>query len=304
MKNRVVVVEDHQLLRQGLCLMVGSLPDFEIVGEARDGKEAVRSAVTLVPDLMLMDLSMPNMNGIEATTLIKRRLPQVRVIALTAYTTDEYVREALRAGADGYVVKDTSYEELAIALRSVMAGKKFLSPEVSTKVVSTYLHPHETPRSRTPWDKLTVRERNILKLIAEGRTNRAAAEFLNVSPKTVEKHRASLMRKLGLRTVTELTLAALESGLIERPRSVTCLFDDGNCCPNAPCSSPARVRPNVPDADERRSAPGPGIEGQAAAGRIDALADGLEADAVAGGLPMGELAGVEADAVVFDRKLQ
>jgi DNA-binding NarL/FixJ family response regulator len=235
MKHRVLIVEDHHLLRQGLCAMVAALPDFEVVGEARDGKEAVRQAVALQPELILMDLSMPNMTGIEATAQIKRRLPHIRIVALTAFKTDEYVREALRAGADGFLLKDVSYDELMLALRSVVAGKRFLSPDVSGQLVNTFLHRGQAPRPATPWDKLTARERSILKLIAEGRTNRSAAEFLNVSPKTVEKHRASLMRKLGLRTVSELTLAALECGLIERPGAVTRLLGDG--APSRPTAS-------------------------------------------------------------------
>jgi DNA-binding NarL/FixJ family response regulator len=146
------------------------------------------------------------------------------VLALTVYKTDEYVREALRAGADGYVLKDGAYDELVMALRCVVSGKKFLSPDVSGHVVTSFLHRGSTPAKVTPWDSLTARERSILKLIAEGRTNRTAAAFLNVSPKTVEKHRASLMRKLGLRNVAELTLVALESGLIEQPGTVRRLF--------------------------------------------------------------------------------
>ncbi|MDH5245632.1 MAG: response regulator transcription factor [Betaproteobacteria bacterium] len=228
MKNKVLIVEDHHLLRQGLCSMVGALPDFEVVGEAKDGKEAVRQAAALQPDVILMDLSLPRMTGIDATIQIKTRMPRIRIVALTAFKTEEYVHEALRAGVDGYVMKDTSYEELMSALRSVMAGKKFLSPDVSGHLVNTFLHRGEPQRPASPWEKLTARERGILKLIAEGRTNRSAAEFLNVSPKTVEKHRGNLMRKLGLGNVCELTLAALETGLIERPAPVARLFANGN----------------------------------------------------------------------------
>jgi DNA-binding NarL/FixJ family response regulator len=224
MKHRVLIVEDHHLLRQGLRAMVAALPDFDVIGEAKDGKDAVRQAVALQPDLILMDLSLPLMTGIEATSQIKERLPHVRIIALTAYKTEEYVHQALRAGVDGYVMKDVSYEELLAALRSVMAGKKFLSPDVSGQLVNTFLQSGATPRPISPWEKLTVRERVILKLIAEGRTNRSAAKLLNVSPKTVEKHRGSLMRKLGLANVGELTLVALERGLIERPSTVSRLF--------------------------------------------------------------------------------
>jgi DNA-binding NarL/FixJ family response regulator len=226
MKHRVLIVEDHHLLRQGLRSMVAALPDFDVVAEAKDGKEAIRQAVAAQPDLILMDLSLPLMTGIEASAQIKGRLPHIRIIALTAFKTEEYVHEALRAGVDGYVMKDVSYEELLAALRSVMAGKKFLSPDVSGQLVNTLLQRGRKPRQVSPWEKLTVRERGILKLIAEGRTNRGAAALLNVSPKTVEKHRGNLMRKLGLCNVGELTLVALERGLIERPSTVARLFED------------------------------------------------------------------------------
>jgi DNA-binding NarL/FixJ family response regulator len=228
MKHRVLIVEDHHLLRQGLCAMVAALPDFAVVAEAKDGKEAVRQAISLQPDLILMDLSLPRMTGIEATAQIKARQPRIRIVALTAFKSEEYVHEALRAGVDGYVMKDASYDELLSALRSVMAGKKFLSPDVSGQLVNTLLHRGSAPRPASAWEKLTARERGILKLIAEGRTNRSTAEFLNVSPKTVEKHRGNLMRKLGLGNVCELTLVALETGLIERPGPVARLFGNGN----------------------------------------------------------------------------
>jgi len=230
MKKRVLIAEDHNLLRQGLRSLVSTLPDFEVVGEARDGKEAVHQALALKPDLILMDLSMPGMNGMEAASQVKRRMPDVRIIALTAFKTDEYVREALRSGADGYVLKDSSYDELVMALRRVSTGKRFLSADVSGRLIDTLLDGSATRSTTTasgPWEKLTARERSILKLIAEGRTNRSAAEFLNVSPKTIEKHRANVMHKLGLKNVAELTLVALESGLIERPGSVVRLFSEG-----------------------------------------------------------------------------
>jgi DNA-binding NarL/FixJ family response regulator len=240
MKYRVLIVEDHHLLRRGLSAMVGALPDFEVLAEAKDGKEAVRQAVSLQPDLILMDLSLPRMTGIEATTQIKARLPHIHIVALTAFKNDEYVHAALRAGVDGYVMKDASYEELLSALRNVMAGKKFLSPDVSGQLVDTLLHRGSAPRPPSAWEKLTSRERGILKLIAEGRTNRSAAEFLNVSPKTVEKHRGNLMRKLGLGNVCELTVVALETGLIERPRTVSRLLGEGRTGGHAQASDAAR----------------------------------------------------------------
>jgi DNA-binding NarL/FixJ family response regulator len=216
MKHRIMIVEDHTLLREGLRSMISAVPDFEVVAEARDGKEALRVALTVIPDLIMMDLSMPNMNGIEATMQIKRRKPEIRIIALTVFKSQEYVREALKAGVDGYVLKDATYGELIVAIRSVLNGKKFLSPDVSGQVVNSYLHGDSTDKPQTSWDKLTSRERSIVKLVAEGRTNRSTAEFLNVSPKTIEKHRASLMHKLGLKNATELVLLALEQGWVER----------------------------------------------------------------------------------------
>ncbi|MFC5521985.1 response regulator [Polaromonas jejuensis] len=216
MKHRIMIVEDHNLLREGLRSMISAVADFEVVAEARDGKEAVRTAIAVAPDVIMMDLSMPSMNGIEATMQIKRRNPGIRIIALTVYKSQEYVREALKAGVDGYVLKDATYDELIVAIRSVVNGKKFLSPDVSGQVVNSYLNGDTTDKPQTPWDKLTSRERSIVKLVAEGRTNRSAAEFLNVSPKTIEKHRASLMHKLGLKNATDLVLLALEQGWVER----------------------------------------------------------------------------------------
>jgi len=220
MKHRILIAEEHNLLRQGLRSMIGALPDFEVVADVRDGKEAIRETMHLQPAMVLLDLALPGTSGIEVATQVKRRLPHVRVVVLTAHKSDEYVRETLRAGVDGYVLKDASYDELVMALRSVMGGKKFLSPEVSGHLVDTFLNGNKRSVRTSPWERLTSRERSILKLVAEGHTNRGAAEFLSVSPKTVEKHRASLMRKLGLRNVAELTLVALESGLIQRPGTV------------------------------------------------------------------------------------
>jgi DNA-binding NarL/FixJ family response regulator len=217
MTTRVLIVEDHSLLRKGLRSMIAGLQGYAVVGEAADGKDGIREAVSLRPDLVLMDLSMPGMTGLEATTQIKQRLPTARVIVLTIYQTGEFIREALRAGADGYVLKGTSYEEFVLALDSVVAGKKFLCQDVSMQLVDNYLHPDGAPPAKAAWTKLTARERSILKLVAEGRTNRATGEFLCISPKTVEKHRANLMRKLGLRNAAELTLMAIDMGLIERP---------------------------------------------------------------------------------------
>ena len=216
MQHRILIAEDHNLLREGLRSMISAVPNFEVVGEARDGREALQLAQKLKPDLITMDLSMPNMNGIEATLQIKRRDPQIKILALTVQQSEEYVREALKAGADGYVLKDANYEEFVHAMRQVLAGKLFLSADVSGQLVNHFLQDPNAPQTHSPWERLTHRERSIVKLVAEGCTNRVAAEMLHLSPKTVEKHRSSLMQKLGLHSATELILMALQHGWVER----------------------------------------------------------------------------------------
>lgn len=150
--------------------MIAAIPDFEVVGEARDGKEALLMAISLKPDLVMMDLSMPVMNGIEATRQVRRRLPQTRILVLTVQKSEEYVREALQAGANGYVLKDATYDELVSALRNVLDGKVYLSPDVSGQMVHNYLSGGTAEKPARPWDRLTTRERTIVKLVAEGRT--------------------------------------------------------------------------------------------------------------------------------------
>ncbi len=215
MNHRIMIVEDHCLLRDGLRSMISAVEDFEVVAEARDGKEALQLAHTVNPDLIMMDLSLPFISGMEATTQIKQRSPLIKILALSVYKSQEYVRAALKAGVDGYVLKDSSYGELIFAIRSVLSGKKFLDPAVSGQVVNTYLHGGSTDSGAVLWDKLTVRERAIVKLVAEGHTNQEAARCLNISSKTIEKHRSSLMHKLNLRNATDLVLMALQSGWVD-----------------------------------------------------------------------------------------
>ncbi|SCK24490.1 response regulator transcription factor [Vogesella sp. LIG4] len=213
-KNRVMVAEDHDLLRDGLCSMISARDEYIVVGEAKDGKEACHLAVTLNPDLILMDISMRGMNGIEASAAIKHREPSIRIIVLTVHQNEDYVREALRVGVDGYVLKDVSFEELLTAMQAVMQGKRHLSAEVYGCMVDSFVTGREATLPRNGWDKLTVRERSVLKLIAEGRTNRQAGEYLNLSPKTIEKYRASLMHKLDIVNLAELIVVAIEMGLV------------------------------------------------------------------------------------------
>ncbi|WP_346778691.1 response regulator transcription factor [Burkholderia sp. Ac-20353] len=213
-KCRVVIAEDHDLLRNGLRSMLCAQGDYDVVGEARDGKEACHLAMTLAPDLILMDLSMRGMNGIDASATIKRRSPHVRIVALTVHQSEEYVREALRAGVDGYVLKDVSFDELLLAMRTVMLGKKHLSADVYGYMVDSFVTGREMPAPRKAWDVLTARERSVLKLIAEGRTNRQVGQYLNLSPKTIEKYRASMMHKLHIANLTELVLVAMSMGML------------------------------------------------------------------------------------------
>ena len=211
---RVVIAEDHDLLRNGLRSMLSAQGGYDVIGEARDGKEACQMAMTLNPDLMLMDLSMRGMNGIDASAAIKRRSPNVRIVVLTVHQSEEYVREALRAGVEGYVLKDVSFDELLVAMRMVMQGKKHLSADVYGYMVDSFVTGREAPAPKKAWDILTARERSVLKLIAEGRTNRQVGEYLKLSPKTIEKHRASLMRKLGITNVMGLVRIAIEMGIL------------------------------------------------------------------------------------------
>jgi DNA-binding NarL/FixJ family response regulator len=209
-----MIVEDHTLLRTGLRSLLSQDPELEVVGEADNGRDALRALGGLKPDLILMDISMPGMNGIEAVSEIKRRTPEVRIIVLTIHKTDEYIHEALRAGANGYVLKDATHDELRGAIRTVLAGKTFLSPDVSGRVISTYLGAMKSPATSRPSDTLTHRERQVLKLVAEGHNNRYIAEYLSLSVKTVEKHRSNLMRKLDIHSVATLTSFAMENGML------------------------------------------------------------------------------------------
>lgn len=213
---RIVLAEDHTILREGLRALLSADPNFEIVGEARDGRDAVRCVEKLVPDLMLMDLSMPRMSGMDAIREIKKRYPEIKVIALTVHKTEEYLLTTLKAGADGYVLKDSTFKELAMAINNVMEGKPYLSPGVSEKVIEGYLVGKESSRSFSSWETLSQREREVLKLIAEGYKNKEIAEDLCISLKTVEKHRANLMKKLDLHNAAALTVYAVDKGLVNR----------------------------------------------------------------------------------------
>jgi DNA-binding NarL/FixJ family response regulator len=213
---RVLIADDHALVRQGLRALLSAKPDFEVVGEACDGREAIQMTGQFGPDLVLMDLSMPGLSGIEAIREARKRYPATKFIALTVHKSAEYARATLEAGASGYVLKDAFEAELTAAMRSVMAGHTYLTPAITQQVLSAYSTSGPLGTGSSLLNTLTSRERQVLKLIAEGRTNREIGEHLYLSVKTVEKHRASLTRKLGLRGASALTLFALDEGLISR----------------------------------------------------------------------------------------
>lgn len=213
-KYKIVIAEDHTILREGLRALISLDPNYEIIGEAEDGRDAIRCVEKLMPDLLLIDLSMPRMNGMEAIRDIKKRYPEIKIIALTVHKTEEYILATLEAGADGYVLKDATHNELMIAINSVLSGKPYLSPGVSEKVIEGYLEGRRTLKPSSAWDTLSQREREVLKLIAEGYKNKEIADDLCISIKTVEKHRSNLMKKLGLHNAAALTAFAIERGLI------------------------------------------------------------------------------------------
>lgn len=214
-KSRLLIADDHTLLRAGLCSLLSQDPDIEIVGEAANGRDAIQLVGALSPHLVIMDLNMPGMNGLEAIVDIKRRFPETRVLVLTIHKTEEYIHESLRAGADGYVLKDATHDELRVAVRSILNGKSYLSPDISGKVINGYLGTGSNVNGSTSWDKLTHREREVLKLVAEGHQNKYIAEFFSLSVKTVEKHRSNLMKKLDLHNTSKLTAYAIEKGLVD-----------------------------------------------------------------------------------------
>lgn len=213
-RQRLLIADDHTLVRQGLRALLSSTPELEVVGEAGDGREALRLVSTLKPSLIFMDLSMPGTNGTEVIRAIKRRYPETKIIALTFHKTEDYVRATLDAGADAYLLKDDSRNELLAAINSVEKGQTYLSPGVCGKVVNGYLERAAATTSSRSWNTLTHRERQVIKLIAEGYKNKQIAEYLTISVKTVERHRSNLMSKLDLHNGSALTAYAFQNRLV------------------------------------------------------------------------------------------
>jgi DNA-binding NarL/FixJ family response regulator len=214
---RVLLADDHTIVRQGVRLCLEAMGDIAVVAEAEDGQEAVQLATQLRPDVAVVDLTMPRLNGVEAIRQIKRDVPETEVVVLSVHDSEAYVVQALRAGAAGYVLKRNAATELAAAIRAAHDGQAHLHPSIARRVIDDYLsriHASEDALSE-PHERLTPREREVLQLAAEGHSTRAIAGLLCLSTKTVEHHRASLMTKLGLHGQTELVKYAIRAGLVE-----------------------------------------------------------------------------------------
>lgn len=214
-KIRILVVDDHTIVREGICSILKSHEEFEVVGEAVDGSQAVEKVRELYPDIVLMDISMPKGNGFEATQKIKKEFPEVQILILTVHEGEEYFFRILSAGASGYVLKGASSEDLVSALRSVYHGGTYIHPSLAGKLVDGYIHWTKGGGERASYDGLTEREREVLKLIGKGHTNREIAEMLYLSHNTVQTHRSRIMDKLGLENRSQLIKYALSKGLID-----------------------------------------------------------------------------------------
>lgn len=213
-KIRVLVVDDHTIVRDGICALLALAGDIEVVGEAANGSEALKMVKELSPDVVLMDIAMPIMGGLEATRRIFKEFSRTKVLVLTQYDDKEYVFPVIEAGASGFISKAAASSELAVGIRSVYRGDSYLSPSVARLLVEDYQQGAGGRTSHDPYEQLTDRERDVLKLLAEGYTTQEIADMLVISPKTVEGHRTNLMAKLGIRNRIELVKYALRKGII------------------------------------------------------------------------------------------
>ena len=212
MSTRIILAEDHRITREGLLNMLKVRPEMKVIGEAENGREAVRLARELTPDLVIMDVTMPDLNGIDATRIITSDFKNIKVIALSMYSDKQFVQGMIHAGASGYLLKDCAFEELVNAIRAVVDGNTYLSPGIAGVVVQDYLTKLSS-NSSSASSVLTIREREVLQLIAEGKSTKVIASQLNLSVKTIETHRRQMMEKLGIFSVAGLTKYAIREGL-------------------------------------------------------------------------------------------
>ncbi len=214
--KKIIIAEDNKLFRELLKSMLTNRDGFEIIGEAEDGLGAIRVTLKKKPDLLMLDLSMPRLNGFSAIKDIKSQNPDVKILVLTIHESDEYILEAFDSGVDGYCIKNAGLEELFVAIQSVLEGKKYISPGIADNVMKGYLECRRQYKTITVWETITQREKEILKLLAEGYMNKEISDLLNISVKTVEKHRANIMAKLDMHNVSALTAYAIKKGLVEQ----------------------------------------------------------------------------------------
>jgi two-component system response regulator NreC len=213
-KIRIVLADDHKLMRSGLRVLLEQQPDLTVVGEASDGRDAVALVASERPDVLVMDIGMPSLNGIEAAAQITQSHPEVSIVMLSMHSDESYVLRALKAGAKGYLLKDSAEADLIRAVHAVAEGKSFFSPTVSKVLLDDYVRKLKRSGTEDPYDLLTPREREILQLVAEGKSNKEIAQLLNLSVYTVETHRSNIMEKLNLHGVPELILYAVRMGII------------------------------------------------------------------------------------------
>jgi DNA-binding NarL/FixJ family response regulator len=215
---RVLIADDHALVRAGMRVLLGQVPEVDVIAEASDGRETLHLIATHQPDVVLMDITMPGLNGLEATVRVAKEFPRVRVIILSMHAVEEYVLQALHAGASGYLLKHAAPVELGLAVKAVVRGETYLSPPISKVVIDKYLQrtrgePDHSWATSMPYGQLTSRQREILQLIAEGHTTKDIAQCLNLSARTVETHRTELMQRLDIHDVAGLVRYAIRTGL-------------------------------------------------------------------------------------------
>ncbi len=214
MNIKILIADDHALFREGIKAVLSAYSDLQVVGEAADGQEAIEEAKRLQPDIVLMDIAMPGLGGLEATLELKKLFPKLKILVLTQYDNREYLYRFLKAGVSGYVLKRAAGTELVNAIRAVHRGGTFLQPEMTPSVVEGFLGKSALAAQEDPYEKLTDREKQVLKLVAEGKTNKDVAEVLAISVKTAMAHRANLMEKLGIHNKAELVRFAIERGIV------------------------------------------------------------------------------------------
>jgi DNA-binding NarL/FixJ family response regulator len=214
MNFRVLIADDHGIVRQGLRALLEKSPDVSVVGEASDGREAVRLAAELRPNIVVMDIAMPMLNGVDATSQILSRDPEIKVIILSMHSDESYILRALSAGAKGYLLKDSAEGDILPAVQTVAKGRPYFSPVIASTLLDEYLQTMKKNKVRDSYDLLSEREKEVLQLLAEGKSNKEVASVLNLSPYTIESHRTSLMQKLNLHNTAEIVLYAVRKNII------------------------------------------------------------------------------------------